>query len=98
MTDKNLASSYRRIFRIISADMPNWKDKIVVCIDSDDMRGANDAERMSKAVKRMGLIIRAIRFMVGDKPCNHCKIYDNADGTGKTLVYRNAGYYVNIGA
>lgn len=98
MNDNHLASSYRRMFRIVTATMPNWKNKIVVCIDSDDMRGATDAERIIRAVKRMNYIIRSIRFMVGDQPCNHCRIYDNGDGSGKTLVYRNAGYYKNIGA
>lgn len=98
MNDSHLASSYRRMFRIVTATMPNWKEKITIVIDTDDMTGATNVERITKAVKRMNYIIRAVRFMVGDQPCNHCKIYDNADGTGKTLVYRNAGYYANIGA
>lgn len=98
MNDLHLASSYRRMFRIVTADMNNWKEKIVIVIDSDDMHGATDAERITNAVKRMGRIVRAIRFMVGDKPFNHVRMHDNADGSGKTLIYRNAGYYANIGA
>lgn len=97
-TDRQMQHSYRRLFRVITKDMPNWKEKIAIVIDSDDMPGANDAQRISRAVKRMGRAIRAIRFMVGDQPCNHCHIYENGDGTGKTLIYRNAGYYKNIGA
>jgi hypothetical protein len=96
-TNRN-AKNMRNIFRLVTATMDNWKMPITIVIDSDDMRGANDAERMTNAVKRMGRIIEAIRFMVGDQSCNHAKVYANADGTGKTLVYRNAGYYKNIGA
>lgn len=98
MNDLHLASSYRRMFRAHTANMNNWKEKITICIDSDDMHGETDAERITNAVKRMGRIVKAIRFMVGDKPYNHVRMLDNADGTGKTLVYRNPGYYVNIGA
>jgi hypothetical protein len=96
MNDKHLANSYRRIFRIVTSDMSNWKTKIVVCVDSDDMKGTDDSARIARAVRRMGRIKRAIEFMVGRG--EFVKLLDNADGTGKTLVYRNAGYYVNIGA
>lgn len=91
------ASSYRRLFRIVTADMENWKSAITVCIDTDDMRGANENDRLMRAIKRMGRIQTACRFMVGGG-YDHVKMYDNADGNGKTLVYRNKGYYVNIGA
>jgi hypothetical protein len=92
------AKNMRNIFRLVTATMDNWKMPITIVIDSDDMRGTTDAERLTNAVLRMGRIVKAIRFMVGDQNYNHCKIHDNADGTGKTLVYRNAGYYKNIGA
>lgn len=98
MNDSHLASSYRRMFRTVTADMINWKNKIAIVIDTDDMHGDTDDERIKRAVKRMGRIMRACRFMVGDKPCNHAKMYQNTNSTGKTLVYRNDGYYANIGA
>lgn len=96
MNDRHLANSYRRMFKIVTANMPNWKDRIIVCIDSDDMHGKDDAARIRRAVVRMGRIKRAIEFMAGGP--STVKIHDNADGTGRTVILRNAGYYANIGA
>ena len=95
-SDTTLQHSYRRMFNLISADMDNWKKKIVICIDSDEMHGATDEIRIRRAVVRMFRIKRAIEFMVGGP--SRVTLHENADGSGKTVILRNAGYYVNIGA
>lgn len=96
MKDAHLASSYRRLFRILTKDMPNWKEKIIIVFDSDDMPHSTNDARIQRIVKRMGRIKRAVEFMVGGP--STVKLYDNGAGSGKTIVLRNAGYYKNIGA
>jgi len=96
VNDKNLASSYRRMFRIITANMENWKGSIVLCADSKEMHGLTNDAQVLRAVMRMGRVKRAVEFMAGGPTV--VKMHDNADDNGKSVVLRNAGYYVNIGA
>lgn len=96
MKDAHLASSYRRLFRALTKDMPSWKEKIIIIFDSDDMPHSTNNARIMRIVRRMGRIKRAVDFMVGGPSI--VRIYDNGDGTGRTIVLRNAGYYVNTGA
>ena len=96
MNDKNLASSYRRMFRIITANMENWKGSIVLCADSKDMHGLTNDAQVLRAVMRMMRVKRAVEFMAGGP--STVKMLDNASANGKTVVLRNAGYYANIGA
>ena len=98
MFNPNHTSSYRRLFRIVTASMDNWKMPITVCVDTADMRGASENERMLNAIKRMQRIQKACMFMVGRGQWDAVRILDNADGSGRTMVYKNAGYYKNIGA
>lgn len=78
--------SFRRMFRVITRDMDNWKDTLVYEVKVDDNK------RWCRTVNR---ITASMAFMVGGRADFH--VWNDSKGQ-KWITITNPGYYRNIGA